>query len=247
MVLGQKVNPFASSNVRRGGVIDPLAGTVDVKAKKANKQDRLSDAATAYLRGESDELKGGKMRRIRSAIDELHGQGYEWSPEAPEPTAGPIDPGEGGNFSRFFTSPGYQFRRDEGQRDIGNSFAAKGGAASGNALRALTEFNQNMASNEFGNYQNALFNMAGMGQTATNTGIAAGQNTANNVSGLMQGIGDSRASGVMGGANSVMGAINSGLDGYYWNKYLNGRNTGGGSAPTNSLYGPYSGGYRFPG
>ena len=69
------------------------------------------------------------------------------APSATPPTQG-ATPATGQNFQRFYDSPDYQFRLNEGQRDIGNSFAARGGAASGNALRALTQFNQNLAASE---------------------------------------------------------------------------------------------------
>ena len=57
-----------------------------------------------------------------------------------------------GDTSGFFTSPGFEFVRDEGLRGIENRFSASGGALSGNALRRLTEFNSGLASQEFGNF-----------------------------------------------------------------------------------------------
>src|SRR6188768_3809462 len=62
--------------------------------------------------------------------------------------------------ANFQASPGYNFVRNEGQRDIGNSFAARGGAQSGNALKALAEFNSGLASGEFGNWFNRRMNLA---------------------------------------------------------------------------------------
>lgn len=64
---------------------------------------------------------------------------------------------KGGDFNRDFTladfqaEPGYEFRRTEGLRGIEQSAAARGGALSGNTLRALNDFNSNIASDEFGN------------------------------------------------------------------------------------------------
>ena len=57
-----------------------------------------------------------------------------------------------GDTSGFFTSPGFEFVRDEGLRGIENRFSATGGTLSGNALRRLTEFNSGLASQEFGNF-----------------------------------------------------------------------------------------------
>jgi len=98
----------------------------------------------------------------------------------------------GGQFDKTFTNadfikdPGYQFRLDEGTRGVEASAAARGGALSGGALKALARYQQGYASNEFGaaydrfntnltGRYNRLAGLAGTGQTATNTGIAAGQ------------------------------------------------------------------------
>lgn len=96
----------------------------------------------------------------------------------------------------FTTSPGYQWRVSEGQRDLGNSFAARGGAFSGNALRALTEFNQKMASNEFGNWWNQQSDLARMGFGGTASTASAGQAATNNIGNALSNIGTARASGI---------------------------------------------------
>jgi hypothetical protein len=129
--------------------------------------------------------------------------------------------GNAGNMSRFFTSPDYQFRRDEGQRDMGNSFAARGGAASGNALKALSSFNQNLASSEYGNYHSRLMQMAGMGSAATNNVAQAGNQYTQGIGQSAMAQGDARASGIMGGVNSLTGAINGGMNAWMMNNYLN--------------------------
>lgn len=119
-----------------------------------------------------------------------------------------------GDFSGFETSPGFQFRRDEGQRDIGNSFAARGGAFSGNALKALTEFNQNLASNEFGNYFERNARLAGIGGAATNTGVYAGAQSAGNIGNALMAGGRARASGV----RDVGNALNAGIGNYLYGR-----------------------------
>lgn len=112
-----------------------------------------------------------------------------------------------GDFSDFTASPSYEFVRDEGQRNMGNSFAARGGAFSGNALRALTEFNQNLASTEYGNWWNRQAGLAGVGQSATQSTAQAGQNAANNIASNYIGAGNARASGVMGMNDAIQGGI----------------------------------------
>jgi hypothetical protein len=49
------------------------------------------------------------------------------------------------------TDPGYLFRLGEGQKVLENSAAARGGLLSGQTGKALQQYGQNFASNEFGN------------------------------------------------------------------------------------------------
>lgn len=78
------------------------------------------------------------------------------------------------------SSPGYQFRLDQGQQQLDRFAGRAGNLFSGRALMGAQEYGQNFASNEFGNYINQLNQMAGSGQNAaTNLGSlrmgAAGQ------------------------------------------------------------------------
>lgn len=115
------------------------------------------------------------------------------------------------DYSSFFASPDYQFRRNEGMRDLGSSFAARGGAFSGNALRALTDYNSNLAAGEYGNYFNRMAALAGVGQAATNQASSAAGQAGANISNLLSQQGQARASGIMGSANSLGNTLNSGL------------------------------------
>jgi hypothetical protein len=112
-----------------------------------------------------------------------------------------------GDLSGFFTSPGFEFRREEGLRGIENRFSASGGALSGNALRRLTEFNSGLASQEFGNFFNRQLSQAGLGQTATQAGVAAGTNISGNISNALVQGGNARASGILGVNEAVQGGL----------------------------------------
>lgn len=95
----------------------------------------------------------------------------------------------------FQTSPGYQFRQQEGQRAVERGAAARGGLLSGKGLRGVTEVSQGIASQEFGNYVNALQSLAGLGPVAaTQQNIARGTLAANQ-SNVLQQQGAARASG----------------------------------------------------
>ncbi len=112
-----------------------------------------------------------------------------------------------GDFSGFFTSPGFEFRREEGLRGLENRFSASGGALSGNALRRLTEFNSGLASQEFGNFFNRQLSQAGLGQTATTAGAQIGANLSGNISNALIGAGNARASGVQGVNQAIQGGL----------------------------------------
>jgi hypothetical protein len=157
----------------------------------------------------ADRAADAESEALQRAIDEQRRQ-YDLNRQDLMPwlTAGTGALGNLQNAGTAFTaSPGYDWRRSEGQRDIGNSFAARGGAASGNALRALAEFNQGLASSEFNNWYNQQAGLAGVGQnTAVNLGNL-GQNTAGNIGTALTGQGLSRASGII----NRYGALGQGL------------------------------------
>jgi hypothetical protein len=231
-----------------GGHINPITGEVWVDTPDGARDPRLSELATQALRS-GQMPQGGEWGRFNLAYNQLARSGWTYNPQqTPQGMAanglGPRPAGQPGDMSRFFASPDYQFRRDEGQRGIGNSFAARGGAASGNALRALSEFNQNLASGEYGNYMNRLFNMAGMNQTATTQAIGSGQNFANQGAAATQAMGDARASGIVSGINGAVNSLNTGMSNLLLNRYFSGA-----QAPPamTTNYGPWASGYRFGG
>lgn len=125
------------------------------------------------------------------------------------PGAAGANPLAAPDYSAFFKSPDYQFRKDQGMQGIQNSFAASGGAKSGNALKALAEFNGNLASGEYNNYFNHLGAIAGIGQVATGQSGQAGIATGQIMGNALQNSADARASGVAGQYN----AIGQGLSG----------------------------------
>lgn len=125
-----------------------------------------------------------------------------------------------GDTSDFFNSPDYNFRRTEGQRDLGNAFRAGGSALSGNALRALSEFNQGLAGGEVGNWWNRQAGLAGIGQQATGAAADAGTNYSgmfgrNALAGADAG--GARASGIVNQANVIGQGLNQlgQIAGYY--------------------------------
>lgn len=125
--------------------------------------------------------------------------GYQ-APEAPAAT--PV-----GNYESFFASPDFQFRQQQGDKNINNWFAARGGAQSGNALKALTEYNSNLAAGEFGNWFNRQLGLTGVGQTANAQNAAAGTNNAALAGNAAMAAGDARASGILNTTNTLQNAL----------------------------------------
>jgi hypothetical protein len=59
---------------------------------------------------------------------------------------------QGGMYGNYQADPGYAFRRQEGEDAMRRMQSAQGGRFGGAAMKALVDYNQNMASQEFGNY-----------------------------------------------------------------------------------------------
>jgi len=117
-----------------------------------------------------------------------------------------------------YLDPSMAFRQRLGTQATERMANVGGGAISGNTLRALTDYGQNLASTEYGNafnrfqtergnIYNTLANIAGMGQGAVNTGVNAGQNFAATQTGLLTGQGAAQAAGTVGQANAYGGAL----------------------------------------
>lgn len=117
-----------------------------------------------------------------------------------------------------YLDPSMAFRQRLGTQATERLANVGGGAISGNTLRALTDYGQNLASTEYGNafnrfqtergnIYNTLANIAGMGQNAVNTGVNATQNLASQMTGLTTGSAAAEAAGTVGAANAYGGAL----------------------------------------
>jgi hypothetical protein len=125
------------------------------------------------------------------------------------------------DMSVFFESPDYQFNLAEGQKAIDRSLAARGRSLSGAGVREGIRYASGMASNEFGNFYNRLANLAGIGQTATNSTATAGMNAANNIAQNHLYAGNARANGYMQTGQAVNNAVQGGIQNYMLYQYLN--------------------------
>ncbi len=126
----------------------------------------------------------------------------------------------GPDMSGFFTSPDYQFNLDQGQQAIDRSLAARGRSLSGAGVKEGQRYASGLASGEFGNYVNRLFTAAGLGNAATTSTAAAGQNMANNNSAAILSNANNRASLYMQNGANINNAAQSGVSNYMLQQYL---------------------------
>lgn len=159
----------------------------------------------------------------------------EWVPESTTGTAtastsgatgteGLIVPNPGENFTK---SPGYDFRMQEGLNALDKSMVAKG-QVGGAQLKAVTEYGQGFASNEYGKYLdqyyqslNPYLSLAGLGQVSSGQSAGQATTTGQNIGENALYQGSARASGYINQANALSDASSNAVNGYMLYKYLN--------------------------
>ena len=134
-----------------------------------------------------------------------------------------------------YLDPSMAFRQRLGTQATERLANVGGGAISGNTLRSLADYGQNLASTEYGNafnrfqtergnIYNTLANIAGMGQGAVNTGVNAGQNFAAGQTGLITGGAAAQAAGTVGSANALAGGLQGASNAYLLNQFMRPQN-----------------------
>lgn len=118
----------------------------------------------------------------------------------------------------FTTSPGYDFRLNQGVQARDQGAANAGTLNSGAQAKALTQFGQDYGSNEYGNYFSRLQALAGGGAAATGQATQLGQNYGDNSSNITLGQGQQRASAYNAIGNNISGTA-GGLANLYASTY----------------------------
>ena len=108
----------------------------------------------------------------------------------------------------------YQFGLNEGRNNLENSASARGMTYSGQQAKALTQFGNDYAGSKLNESYNRLAGIAGIGQQATGSTQTAGSNYANQAGNNLTDMGNARASGYMGQANSWGNAFGNSLNNY---------------------------------
>ena len=121
---------------------------------------------------------------------------------------------------QFQQDPGYAFRQAEGMKALERSAAARGGLLSGGTLKGIQRFGQELASqdyqNAFNRYQversarlNPLQSLMGAGQSSSNVLTGAAGQLGQGQAQSQLAAGQARASGYVGQANALAGALGS--------------------------------------
>ena len=131
-------------------------------------------------------------------------------------------------MDQFQQDPGYAFRQSEGMKALERSAAARGNLLSGSTMKGIQRFGQDLASQEYQNafnrYQveraarlNPLQSLMGAGQSSANTLTGAAGQFGQYGDNTLQNIGNARASGYIGSANALSGAL-SDIGNYFSDK-----------------------------
>ena len=127
----------------------------------------------------------------------------------------------------FETSPGYQFRVDQALKAVERTASARGRLRSPATEKAVGRYiSDYVAGPEFQSYGDRLAQIAGVGQSATNSTAAAGAQAASGISNAQMAAGNARASGYVNTANAVNQGVQNVASYYLYNQ---GYNNNGGS------------------
>jgi len=251
------------------GAVGKLGGGLIAKssAKKAAKVQDEAARRSEALQREMFERQVGLQEPFRQAgltaqqqIMQLLGIGGDQNAADYGSMAKPF------GADQFQQDPGYAFRQAEGMKALERSAAARGGLMSGATMKGIQRFGQDLASQEYQNafnrYQveraarlNPLQSLMGSGQSAANTLTSAAGNLGQGLSNAALQSGQARASGYIGSANALAGALSgigqTALEYPLYQaqtNYLNSmaRRGGGGSATSGSGGGGIFGNFMTP-
>ena len=119
--------------------------------------------------------------------------------------------GVGGNSASMQSAlenlPGYQFTLGQGLKSTQNSYAARGLADSGAALKGAANYATGLANSGWNTYANALQNSANTGYGAGAAIAGVGANTGQGIANTNLAYGNAQASGTLGATNSISNAL----------------------------------------
>lgn len=172
---------------------------------------------------------------------------YETDPEAFGRASGQLNnflsqyPGYSPTFKE---DPGYAFRLSEGNKALDRSAASKGMLLSGSQVKAGSDFNQGLASQEYGNWWNrsnsqfnnalgVIQNAAGLGAQVQGNLMGANSNLTNQGNNALMGGAELAGKAGMAGSNALASGIGSGINNLFTAGALGGWFGGGRSSYPN--------------
>lgn len=206
-----------------GGAIGGGLISANASRKAAGGQDAASEAAIAEQRRQFD-LNRSDLAPWRTAGTGAIGQLSNLT-------------GTGGALNKRFTVQdflddpvtklSFQTGLDRGTQALDRMAGARGSRNSGAQLKALTQFGTDYggtkAGESYGRFygdQDRQFNrlaaIAGVGQTATNAGVTAGSNSANQISNILTAQGNARGAASIAQGNAYSGGL--GTIGQWYNQ-----------------------------
>lgn len=124
--------------------------------------------------------------------------------------------GDSGAFDKFRQSTNYDFRLNEGMKGLNQGYAARGMLESGAAMKGITRYGQEFASNELGNYMDLLGRQQNVGLSGANALAGVGTNMVNAVTANNNLAATARGDSLIQGGNSqaaMYGNIAGGING----------------------------------
>jgi hypothetical protein len=114
-----------------------------------------------------------------------------------------------GAFDQFRNSTGYDFRVKQGMNALNSGYAGAGTIKSGAAIKGAVDYGQGMASQEFGNYLNALGNQQSLGYQAGSSAAGVGTQSANSLGSIYMQNGANQANASLAKASALGSGLSS--------------------------------------
>lgn len=109
---------------------------------------------------------------------------------------------QNGDTSAFTNDPGYQFSLDQALESVRNRGAAGGNFGGGGTTSDLLRVATGLAGQQYGDYWNRQFNLAGLGQNAAAGAGSAALSTASNIGNLLTANAQNQGNAAINSANA---------------------------------------------
>lgn len=209
----QALQPWQQTGLRANSAINSLLGIGEQQPPQMNGGQGMAGQMAGPRDGMVHDMWGGPGMTGTQSVGEMQfggGQtgGYQPS-NALTPAAQNPQQQYQSAFDNYRNSTGYQFRLNQGMNAINSGYAGAGTLQSGAAMKAINDYGQGMASQEFGNYMNALGNQQGIGFSAASAQAGVGQNYANSIGNIAMQNGANQANAALVKSQNTAGAISS--------------------------------------